>query len=134
MNNLSFGVQTISGTGALKVGLDFLSRNGYNVFYASNPTWGNHNLMAKQTGFSVRKYRYYEASTKSIDFKGMVEDLQVFFNSISLINKVLNINCWINQAAPENAVVVLHGIAHNPSGMDLTMDEWHIISQIVKVS
>lgn len=77
VKNLSFGVQTISGTGALKVGLDFLSRNGYSVFYASNPTWGNHNLMAKQAGFVVKKYRYYEASTKAIDFKGMVEDLQV---------------------------------------------------------
>lgn len=111
VNNLSFGVQTISGTGALKVGLDFLSRNGYNVFYASNPTWGNHNLLAKHAGFQVKKYRYYEASTKSVDFKGMVEDLQ---------------------AAPENAVIVLHGVAHNPSGMDLTMDEWRIISRIVK--
>lgn len=42
VNNLAFGVQTLSGTGALRTGLDFLARNGYNVFYASNPTWGQH--------------------------------------------------------------------------------------------
>ena len=73
----AFGVQTISGTGALKVGFDFLSRNGYSVVYASNPTWGNHNQMAKACGFDVRKYRYYDANTKSVDFNGMVEDLEV---------------------------------------------------------
>lgn len=111
INNLAFGVQTISGTGALKVGLDFLSRNGYSVFYASNPTWGNHNLMAKQCGYTVKKYRYYDAATKSIDFKGMVQDLE---------------------AAPENSVVILHGCAHNPSGMDLTIEQWRVLSKVFK--
>lgn len=111
VNNLAFGVQTISGTGALKVGLDFLSRNGYSVFYASNPTWGNHNLMAKQCGFTVKKYRYYDAATKGVDFKGMVQDLE---------------------AAPEHSVVILHGCAHNPSGMDLNLDQWRILSKVFK--
>jgi len=77
INNLAFGVQTISGTGALKVALDFLARNGYSVFYASDPTWGNHNLMAKHSGFQIRKYRYYEAATKSINWNGLLEDLEV---------------------------------------------------------
>ena len=49
----------------LQVGLDFLFRNGHSVFYASDPTWGNHNLMAKHCGYTVKKYRYYDASTKS---------------------------------------------------------------------
>jgi aspartate aminotransferase len=40
VNNLAFGVQTLSGTGALKVGMDFLARNGYKTLYVSNPTWG----------------------------------------------------------------------------------------------
>lgn len=111
VNNLAFGVQTISGTGALKVAMDFLSRNGYSVIYASDPTWGNHNLMAKQTGFNVRKYRYYEAATKSVNFNGLVEDLE---------------------SAPENAVVILHGCAHNPSGMDLNLDQWKILSKLFK--
>jgi len=111
VNNLAFGVQTISGTGALKVGFDFLSRNGYSVVYASNPTWGNHNQMAKACGFDVRKYRYYDANTKSVDFKGMVEDLE---------------------NAPEDSIILLHGCAHNPSGMDLTMDQWKILNQLFK--
>jgi len=111
VNNLAFGVQTISGTGALKVGLDFLFRNGYNVFYASDPTWGNHNLMAKHCGYTVRKYRYYDASIKSIDFEGLVKDVM---------------------AAPENSVFILHGCAHNPSGMDLNMDQWKLLSTIFR--
>lgn len=111
VNNLAFGVQTISGTGALRVGIEFLGRNGYNVLYASNPTWGNHNLIAKVCGFNVRKYKYYEASTKSVDFRGMLEDLE---------------------QAPENSVILLHSVAHNPSGMDITMDQWKILSKLFK--
>lgn len=111
VSNRAFGVQTISGTGALKVALDFLSRNGYSVFYSSDPTWANHNLMAKHCGFQVRKYRYYEATTKSINWKGLLEDLE---------------------DAPENSVVVLHGCAHNPSGLDLNMDQWKVLSKLFK--
>ncbi len=96
----------------MKVGLDFLARNGYSVFYASNPTWGNHNLMAKQCGFTVRSYRYYDAATKGINFRGMVEDLE---------------------AAPENSVVILHGCAHNPSGMDINIDQWKVLSKLFHV-
>lgn len=110
VNNMAFGVQTISGTGAIKVALDFLIRHGYSVFYASNPTWGNHNQMAKMCGFTVKKYRYYDAATKSIDFRGMVEDLE---------------------NAPQDSVIILHGCAHNPSGMDLTMDQWKVLSKLI---
>ena len=73
----AFGVQSISGTGALKNGLDFLKRNGYKVVYVSNPTWGNHISMGKNIGFEVRVYRYYDAAKKSINFAGMFEDLNV---------------------------------------------------------
>lgn len=111
VNNLSFGVQTISGTGALKVGMEFLARTGYTTLYASNPTWGNHNTLAKFCGLTVKKYRYYDAATKSVDFRGMVEDLE---------------------DAPEDSIIVLHGCAHNPSGMDLTFDQWKVLSKLFK--
>ena len=61
----------------LKIGFDFLARNGYKVLYVSNPTWGNHNLMAKTSGFAVKSYRYYSAATKSLDFEGLIQDLEV---------------------------------------------------------
>jgi aspartate aminotransferase len=77
VNNLAFGIQSISGTGALKVGFDFLARNGYKVLYVSNPTWGNHNLMAKTAGLTVKSYRYYHVPTKSVDFEGLRQDLEV---------------------------------------------------------
>lgn len=111
VGNLAFGVQSISGTGALKVGFDFLSRNGYKILYVSNPTWGNHNLMAKTAGLTVKSYRYYSAQTKSVDFEGLRQDVE---------------------SAPENSVFVLHGVAHNPSGMDLNMEQWAVLSKIFK--
>lgn len=111
INNLSFGVQSISGTGALKIGFDFLARNGYKTLYVSNPTWGNHNLMAKTAGFAVKSYRYYDPATKSVNFDGLKQDLE---------------------SAPENSVIVFHGCAHNPSGMDLNMDQWAVLSELVK--
>jgi aspartate aminotransferase len=111
ITNQAFGVQTISGTGALKVAFDFLARNGYNTLYVSDPTWGNHILMGKTAGFTVKKYRYYSAETKSVNWQGLLQDIE---------------------AAPENSVMVMHGIAHNPSGMDLTMEQWQILSDLFK--
>ena len=90
VNKLSFGVQSLSGTGALKVGFDFLSRNGYKNMFVSNPTWGNHNLMGRTAGFTVKYYRYYNAADKSVDFDGMVEDLEV--NSLNLQKKKNKLN------------------------------------------
>ena len=105
-------MQSLSGTGALKNGLDFLSKNGYKDLYISNPTWGNHRLLGQTTGFTVKNYRYYDAATKSVDFEGIKADLE---------------------AAPENAVIILHGCAHNPSGCDLNMDQWALLSNLIKV-
>jgi aspartate/tyrosine/aromatic aminotransferase len=75
----AFGIQSLSGTGALKIGFDFLARNGYKTLYVSDPTWGNHNLMAKTSGFNVKKYRYYNPQTKSIDFDGLCQDIEVIY-------------------------------------------------------
>jgi len=110
-NSQTFGVQTISGTGALKVAMDFLARNGYEHLYVSNPTWGNHNLMSRTAGFAVHSYKYYDPSTKKIDFDGLKQDLN---------------------EAPANSVVIFHACAHNPSGMDLSMNQWALLSDLVK--
>ena len=73
----AFGIQSLSGTGAHKIGFDFLFRNGYKNLYVSNPSWSNHTLMGNIIGFNVNTYRYYDANKKSIDFEAIKQDLEV---------------------------------------------------------
>ena len=60
----AFGIQSLSGTGALRNGGDFLAMDpprglGRRICYVSDPTWGNHIMLFKSSGFTeVRKYRY----------------------------------------------------------------------------
>ena len=94
---MSFGIQCLSGTGALRVGAEFLKQQlDCSVVLVSDPTWGNHNLIFKIAGFStIKKYRYWDRVNKCMDFSGMIQDIK---------------------DAPERAVVILHGCAHNPTG------------------
>ncbi|CAG2238787.1 GOT1 [Mytilus edulis] len=97
--------QACGGTGAIRLAADFLKRlMNFDCVYVSKPTWGNHKTIFKRSGFSdVREYRYWHPETKSLDFQGMLEDLN---------------------NAPEKSVVILHGVAHNPTGVDPTKDQW----------
>jgi len=106
-------VQGLGGTGALRVGLGFLhTLLGLNTVYVSDPTWGNHISICKSIGYSdVRKYRYWSQGNCAIDFEGMLSDLEV---------------------APEKSVILLHAIAHNPTGMDLDENQWRKIAQVMK--
>ncbi|XP_063236773.1 aspartate aminotransferase, cytoplasmic isoform X2 [Bacillus rossius redtenbacheri] len=109
----AFGVQTLSGTGALRVGAEFLTRQlKYSTFYMSNPSWGNHKLVFLNAGFAeCREYRYWDAAGRTVDFAGLLEDLR---------------------AAPENAVVILHACAHNPTGCDPSREQWEQIADVMK--
>jgi len=109
----SFGIQCLSGTGALRVGAEFLQQQlGCSVVLVSDPTWGNHNLIFKLAAFKeIKKYRYWGKENRNLDFAGMMEDLK---------------------AAPERAVVILHGCAHNPTGIDPTKDQWKQIADVVE--
>ncbi|XP_013414509.1 aspartate aminotransferase, cytoplasmic [Lingula anatina] len=106
-------IQALGGTGALRLGADFLhTLLKYNVFYTSSPTWGNHLGVFKHAGFTdSRQYKYWDNEKRCLDFEGLKADLM---------------------AAPENAVIVLHGVAHNPTGMDPTQDQWKEIAAIIK--
>jgi len=109
----AFGVQCLSGTGALRNGAEFLHRIlGYDTYYVSDPTWGNHNLIFKNAGFKVgNKYRYWDASTKAFNFDGMMADLD---------------------AAPQNSVVILHACAHNPTGIDPSKEQWMKVADLIE--
>jgi len=104
-------VQTLSGTGALRVAAEFLStyNPGVNV-YCSDPTWGNHHAIFKKAGLTTFKYRYL-TKTMTLDIDGMLADLE---------------------AAPDGSVFVLHTVAHNPSGVDPTPDQWKKIADVVE--
>ena len=104
--------QSISGTGALRIGGEFLAK-----FYPSkkifipNPSWANHNAVFKDSGLEVEKYKYYNKDTIGLDFDGMVADIK---------------------AAPEGSIILLHACAHNPTGIDPTEAQWKQISDAVK--
>ena len=105
-------VQAIGGTGGLKIGADFLKKLNPNAkVMISNPSWENHRAIFQNAGFEVENYAYYDAATRSIDFAGMLADLN---------------------AAPAGTVVVLHACCHNPTGYDITAAQWDQVIEVVK--
>jgi aromatic-amino-acid transaminase len=97
-------VQAIGGTGGLKIGADFLKKISPQAkVLISDPSWENHRAIFQNAGFEVGSYRYYDAATRSVNFDGMLADL--------------------NAAAP-GTIVVLHACCHNPTGYDLTAAQW----------
>ena len=103
-------IQTLGGTGALKVGMDFMFHIcGERVASTSLPTWGNHNAILGMAGYEIKPYRYYDASTNSLNFDAMVEDLK---------------------ALPAKTLVVLHSCCHNPTGYDLNEEQWKVVIEI----
>lgn len=110
--NRAITVQAIGGTGALKVGADFLKKfsPGAGV-WISDPSWENHRALFEGAGFTVGAYPYYAAGTRGLDFEGM----------IGAIEKL-----------PAGSIVVLHACCHNPTGADPTREQWTRILDTVR--
>lgn len=107
-------VQTLGGTGALKVGMDFMHLVcGETLAATSKPTWGNHNSLLQQAGYQLTGYRYYDAANSNIDFEGMIADLK---------------------ALPAKTLVILHSCCHNPTGYDLTAEQWKEVIAICRAN
>jgi len=105
-------VQCIGGTGGLKVGADFLKRlNPDAKVMISDPSWENHRALFTNAGFTVESYPYYDAATRGINFAGMLAALN---------------------AAPAGTIVVLHACCHNPTGYDITAEQWDEVISTVK--
>ncbi len=105
-------VQALGGTGALKVGADFLRRISPNAkVLISDPSWENHRALFEGAGFQVESYPYYDAATHGLDFAGMAAALG---------------------KAPAGTIVVLHACCHNPTGVDLEAGHWAEVLAIVK--
>ena len=104
--------QSVGGTGALKIGADFLKQLSPNATVAiSDPSWENHRALFETAGFPVQNYRYYDAATHDVNRAGMLEDLN---------------------ALPSGSIVVLHACCHNPTGVDLTPADWNNVLEVVK--
>ena len=104
--------QTLGGTGALKIGADFLKRLLPDATVAiSDPSWENHRALFEAAGFPVRNYRYYDAFSNGVNRGGLLEDLQNL---------------------PARSIVVLHACCHNPTGVDLNMEDWQAILDILR--
>jgi len=83
--------QSISGTGALRIGGEFLAKfyKDSKTIFLPNPTWGNHIPIFVDSGLEIKYYRYYDAKTCGLDFKGLIEDLKVCRNSLNLIESTV---------------------------------------------
>ncbi|MBC7715541.1 MAG: aspartate/tyrosine/aromatic aminotransferase [Pseudorhodobacter sp.] len=114
-------VQTIGGSGGLKVGSDFLKRYFPNAnVWVSDPTWDNHRAMFEGAGFTVNTYPYYDAASGALNFAGMLE---AFKGQGSGDN---------NSAIPEASIVLMHACCHNPTGVDLTAAQWAELIPVIK--
>src|SRR3546814_5985079 len=95
--------QALCGTGALKIGADFLRQLLPNSkVVISNPSWENHRALFERAGFTVETYPYYDAATHGLDFAGMLSGLQ---------------------ALPEEPIVVLHACCQNHTGVDPSFEQ-----------
>jgi aromatic-amino-acid transaminase len=102
--------QALGGTGALKIGADFLKRvNPQAQVLISDPSWENHRALFEGAGFRVAAYPYYDAASHGLNFPGM---------------------CAALRSAPAGAIVALHACCHNPTGVDLSLDQWREVAAI----
>ncbi len=104
--------QCLGGTGALKVGADYLKRLLPDAsVYISDPSWENHRALFEAAGFPVKEYAYYDAATRGVDFAAMKASLA---------------------AMPAKSIVVLHACCHNPTGADLSAAQWAEVVAAIK--
>lgn len=102
---------TPGGTGALRVAGEFLNKvDPKATVWVSDPTWPNHKGIFEEAGFAVKKYTYYNAQTRTLDFDGMLASMKTM-------------------AAGD--IIILHACCHNPSGIDPTVEQWEQIAQVI---
>jgi len=105
------GIQTLSGTGSLRVLGEFAKLFfPETTIWLSNPTWGNHKKIFSKAGLKQNAYRYWNPSQRNLDFDGMCADLK---------------------RAKVGDIVLLHMCAHNPTGVDPSHQEWNAIAELI---
>jgi aromatic-amino-acid transaminase len=105
-------VQALGGTGGLRIGADFLRQlNPDAQVWISDPSWENHRQLFEAAGFKVNSYAYYDPKTHGLDFAAMARDLEKL---------------------PAGSIVVLHSCCHNPTGVDLSNQNWLSVLEIIR--
>ena len=101
------------GSGALRVLAEFINvaKPGATV-WVGNPTWANHIPVMQSAGLTIKQYPYYNSRTRTVDFEAMLASLETDTKA--------------------GDVVLLHGCCHNPSGADLTLEQWQTTAEVVK--
>lgn len=104
--------QALGGTGALKIGADLLHTVlPDSTVSISEPTWENHRAVFESAGFTVQTYPYYDPGTRGVRFDAMLASLK---------------------ALPPRSIVVLHACCHNPTGVDLTPEQWPAVVDVLR--
>ncbi|MBP0624688.1 amino acid aminotransferase [Cupriavidus consociatus] len=107
-------LQTLGGSGALRVGADFLKRYyPQSQVWISDPSWENHRVVFERAGFTVNTYPYYDDATGGLKFDAMMDALR---------------------AIPAQSIVLLHACCHNPTGVDLNQDQWRQLIALIKAN
>lgn len=105
---------TPGGTGGLRVGGEFLKKFRPDAaVWVSSPTWANHQAVFKASGFSIKEYPYYDATSHSLDFDALLK-------SLSMI--------------PAKDIVLLHVCCHNPTGVDPSREQWSRIAEVAEAA
>lgn len=102
-------VQGIGGTGALRLGADFLKQEVGEYLYYSHPTWVNHTQMMRQVGMKITHYPYYDVDNQLLQFDQMIHFLSEL---------------------PAKSIVLLQVACHNPTGADPTLAQWKELSDL----
>lgn len=101
---------TPGGTGAVRQVLEMVKRlTPEATVWISAPTWPNHPAIISYLGLTMREYRYYDAESGGLDRVGMMEDLA---------------------GVRKGDLILVHGCCHNPTGVDLTLDDWHALGEL----
>jgi len=104
-------IQSLSGTGCLRVVAGYIKRNWDGelpVVYVSNPTWGNHFPIFNHQGIETATYPYWDPRTLGLDYEGWIKTIK---------------------EAPERSAFIIHAVAHNPTGVDPTLEQWKGVSE-----
>lgn len=106
-----YGAHTTGGTGALRIGAEFLNQFVSKKVVLPNYTWPNHQSIFQKANFQIEYYPYFSQERRGFDLE----------KTISTLKKL-----------PEKTVLLLHGCCHNPTGCDPTIDEWKRISTVIR--
>ncbi|GJQ83914.1 putative aspartate aminotransferase [Trypoxylus dichotomus] len=113
-NGLAVSLQTIGGSGALRVCFTLIRKfyDGNRIVFVPNPTWKYHEIIIRSTGLEVGTYKYYDPMTKDVDFASMMEDIKKM---------------------PDRSVVLFNVCAHDPTGIDPTTKQWSELSTRIRL-